>query len=304
MSAHPSARLGAPGSRRTLVAVVRHAGREALQFRLLLLWLLGMAVPTILFALPLTWFLGSELNHSPAAASLASSVGLGALIDLLDAPDLSFSLVYAVLGPPLIVMLVISPWLNALTFGAAQIPRGSRFRALISAANAGYWPMVRMGLLGLVPLMVALMLAKVAGAAVDRYDAHAVLESSSDNWAMLARLFALLLLALAQCTVEVGRAVLVAHPRRRSVVSAWWTGLAFLRRHPLDLFGSWLLITLPLLLLVAILMVLRTNLDQGSAIGLLLALLLAEGSVLVLAWMRCTRLFSMVDLVARFTAHR
>jgi hypothetical protein len=299
-----SAQLNARAPRRTLSLTLRHAGRRALQFRLLLMWLLGMAIPTVLFALPVLSFLGSELDYSPTAPSLASRVGFGALIDLLGAPALSFSLLYAALVPPLIVMLVITPWLNALSLGAAKTPRATTFRALISGANAAYWPMVRLGLFGLVPLMVALLLANIAASAVDRYDQHAVLESSVDHLLLASRLFALLVIALAQCSVEVARAVLVAHPRRRSVLRAWFTGLALLYRHPLYLFGTWLLITVPAMLLVAILMVLRTNLDQGSSIGLSFALLLAEMCVLVLAWMRCARLFSLVDLVAHQTAKR
>ena len=294
----------ARSSRRTLAAVLRHAGRQALQIRLLMLWLLGMAVPTILFALPVTKFLGGELNYLPDSAGLASSFGFSALINLINAPDMSISLLYATMVAPLILMLVISPWLNALAIGSARIPGPAKFPALISAANAAYWPMVRMGLFGFVPLVVALMFAKIAAGAVDRYDEHAVLASSVDHLLLASRLFTLVLIGLAQSTLEVGRAVLVAHPRRHSVVRAWWTGLAFFYRHPLQLFGIWLLITLPSLLLVALLMVLRTNLDQGSTIGLALAFVLAEACVVVLAWMRCARLYSMVDLVSRFTTHR
>ena len=298
MSAHPTARA----SRRTLRIILQHAARQALQPRLLLLWLLGMALPTVLFAVPVTWFLGEELDHSPAAPALASKVGLGAVIDLLGAPALSISLIYAVLVPPIIIMLVIWPWLNALALGAARIPSPARFRALISAANAAYWPMVRLAVLGLVPIALALALAQAALNALASYDARAVLESSAICWSILSWLFVLLVVGLANCTLEVARAVLVAHPRRRSVIRAWWAGLGFLRRHPLYLFGTWLLITLPLQLLVLILMVVRTNLDQGSSLGLLLALVLAEACVVVLAWMRCTRMFSLIDLVARFSA--
>jgi hypothetical protein len=303
MSAHLADSIGRASAAR-LNSALQRAARRALQPRLLVLFVLGMAIPTMLFALPVSFFLGGELNHSPAAATLASSIGLGALIDLIDAPDMSFSLLYAVVVPPLFVMLLISPWLNALALGAARLSRSSGFRALISAANAAYWPMVRIGLFGLLPIVLALVVGQIAAGAVARYDAHAVLQSSVEHLMLMARLFAMLLVALAQSSIEVGRAVLVAHPRRRSVVRAWWAGLAFLRRHPLYLFGGWLLVTVPSLLLAAALMVLRTNLDQGSFPGLVLALVLAEGCVLVLAFMRYARLFLLVDLLAQVSAPR
>jgi len=289
---------------RTLGAVWSRAARHGAQIRLLALWLIVLAVPTLFLLIPLMTVMAPELNYSPSAVPLASTMSLNALNDLFHIKSIGGPVLTAIFTTATVAMFLTSAWLNALALGATRAFGRPKFRVLIGHANAAYWSMVRMGLWSLVPIGVVLVVANMASHAIAKYDESAILASSIDHLHWIARVVVFVLYVTAQCSIETGRALLVAHPRRRSVVRAWFAGLSFLKRHPVRIFGTWLIVTLPVLLLVGALMVLRLNLDQGHVLGSLGAVLLAELAVLALAWMRCTRIFALVDLVALSTARR
>ena len=61
-----------------------HALRPALQWRLLLLWLLALLLPTLVAALPVWSMLGAAFDRSAHAHALARSLDLVAIADLVD----------------------------------------------------------------------------------------------------------------------------------------------------------------------------------------------------------------------------
>jgi hypothetical protein len=273
------------------------AARRAGQHRLLLLWLIAIGIPALLLATPMYLLFAARLNHSIDAASIASKLDFRVLIDL---PGVAFAFPEAISAASISSLMVgffMYAWLNGLAVGASRIKPGSNFSSLIAAANAQYWRMFRLGLWSLVPIGIALAIASAVGQSIDHAKAEAVVASSLDAASHLHLLFTLLLVAMAQCSVEMARAFLAIDPRRRSAVRSWWHGLLMLLRHPIALFGVWLVPSVCSMVLAALLMLVRLNIDQGSAFGLLSAFLLAELVVVWMALMRITRLYALIETV-------
>ena len=273
------------------------AARRSAQHRLIILWIVALGVPTVLFVTPVYLLLAKHLNHSIDSAAIAAHLDLRVLIDL---PGVLFAFPEAV-GAASVASILIGfasyAWLNGLAVGASRFKPNVSYSVLIAAANSQYWRMFRMGLWALVIVGIALAIASAAGSGIERADAEAVVASSLDTVKLLHNLFTLLLLALAQCSLEVGRAFLAIDPRRRSVIRSWWNGVAMLIRHPIRLIAAWLVPSLLSVLLSAALMLLRLNINQGGVIGLAAAFVIAELVVAWMAWMRITKLYALIDTV-------
>ena len=93
-------------------------------------------------------------------------------------------------------------------------------------------------------------------------------------------------------------AQLVAEPQRRSVVLAWWRAVKGLWRQP-GRIALYLLITAAGLLLAAALGVLRLQVAPVGGLSFAAALLAGQAVVAALGWMRCARLFAMVNTAQR-----
>lgn len=290
------ASTGRAGPRGLLLAL-----RPALQWRLLLLWLLAMLLPTLVAALPVWSMLGAAFDRSVHVPSLAQRLDLVAIADLAGLHAQHASAIGGGGSVALVMTLLLSPLLTGAAISAARAPAPLGFAALAAGGVREYARLLRMLAWAIVPLGVAAALgALVAGAAEQP---GAVLESSVDNAAMVAALLTGLLLLLAHATLDTGRAVLALDRRRSSAVLAWRDGLGVIARRPLAVFGVYAVISIIGLALAAALAVARLNvpaLGAGSFIG---SLVLAQLAVLVLAWMRCARLFGLMEL-ARTAAAR
>jgi hypothetical protein len=192
--------------------------------------------------------------------------------------------------------LLLSPLLTGAAITAARAPAPLGFAALAAGGVREYGRLLRMLLWAVVPLGLAAFLGAIATGAADDHAAQAVLESSANNAAMGAAIVAGVLLLLAHATLDAGRAVLALDRRRRSAVLAWCDGLGLLARRPLASFGLYLGVTAAGLGLAGLLAVARLNLPALGAGSFLGGLLLAQLAVLALAWMRCARLFGLMEL--------
>lgn len=288
----PQQALHTPASTRR--AVLLQALRPALQWRLLLLWLLALLLPTLVATLPLWNMLKTALDRSLWARPLAKRLDLVAIADLAGLHAQHASAIGSGGSVALVMTLLLSPLLTGAAISAARAPAPLGFAALAAGGVREYGRLLRMLAWAVVPLGVAAFLgALVAGAAEQP---GAVLESSVDNAAMVAAVLTGLFLLLAHATLDTGRAVLALDRRRSSAVLAWCDGLGVIARRPLAVFGVYGGITIIGLALAAALAVARLNvpaLGAGSFIG---GLVLAQLAVLVLAWMRCARLFGLMEL--------
>ena len=268
------------------------AARHALQWRLLLLWLLALALPLVLASLPLWVALAGVLDHAVLGKHLVEGFELPVFVEAMRMlPERGYSPTSGM--GAVIVFVLLLPWLTGIVFTGARTSAPQGFAALLKGGLTEYWRMARLWLWALVPLGLAagagaglLHLAKEQALTM-------TLEADADHLTQATIAISALLFLLAHASIDAARAQLVLEPRRRSVVLAWWRATRELVRRPSRIF-LYLLATAAGLLLAALLGWLRIQVLPVTTLGFVAALLLGQALVLVLAWMRCTRLFALV----------
>lgn len=274
------------------------AARAALQWRLLVLWAGLLLVPTLVMALPFWRLLGGALDHSVHATALASH------LDALNAFDLVavFKRESGMLGTvgvlSLVLTLALSPLLSGMAVTAARAAQPLGFGRLITGAFAEYGRMVRMLVWSAIPLGAAVALGGWIMDLIDKHNQAAIVADDAARTGKLGIAAALIVFAFAHATVDAGRAVLAAAPRRTSAVKAWWAGLMLVLRRPVATLGSWLVLGLIGLALAAVLGLLRLQLPPLGAGAILLGFIVTQAAALCLAWSRQARLFVLVAQIA------
>ena len=277
---------------------LKHASRAALQWRLLLLWLAAVLLPTAVLALPFWRALAPALDYSVRAPELARALDMLALTDLFNEVRRNAVAVQAGALVALAMALLLSPFLSGAIVTAGRAPHTATLRELVAGGVSEYPRMLRMLLWAAVPLGAALALGLSLADAAGDYAARAVRESDAALWQNAATLGALLLVALANLTLDAGRAQLAIDRRRTSAVKAWWWGVQLLLRRPGAMLGSYALLTVAGLLLAGLLAVARLQVQASNGWLLLAAFVLAQLVALAVAWMRTARLFALMSLSA------
>ncbi len=272
------------------------AGRAALQWRLLLLWLGLLLIPAIVAVIPVWHTLSASLDHAVHAAALAQQLDLMTVADLAANAGRNGAAISQAAIAGIVLTLLLSPLLSGLVVTAARAPAPPRFGALLTGAFSEYGRMLRMLQWSIVPLGLALAIGAGALKLADKHAAAAVLEADADLARHLALLLTGLLFLLACATLDAGRAALAVDRRRTSAVKAWWRGLGMLRQRPLACLAIYLAITLLGLALYALLGVARLNLAAPGPLAIVAGFLATQLAVLVLAWMRSARLFALIDV--------
>lgn len=285
-----------PPARALAPVAIAQAARAALQWRLLLLWVLLMLIPTAIVAIPIWQTLSASLDYSVHAAALARELDATVVTDLLAMHGKSAAAFSNAALVALVTTLLLSPLLSGMAITAARAQQPARFGALASGALAEYPRLLRMLLWSAIPLGAALAAGSAALDAAANHGANALTASSAALTHYLALGLMALLFAIAHATLDAGRAALAIERRRRSAIKAWWSGCKLLATRPLATFGIYLAISLAGLALAALLGVARLNLPGGSALAFAGALLLTQVIVAVLAWMRSARLFALIEL--------
>ena len=268
------------------------AGRKALQWRLLLLWLLGLALPLLLLCLPLWFALAGPLDHSLLGKQLVDGFDAAVYIEALMGLARRRQAASAGLGAMLVYLLLL-PWLTGIAMTAARSSQRLGFGALLKGGLTDYGPMARLWLWAVVPLGLAGAVGAGVLYLVKQQALTMTLEADAVHLRQAALAFSALLLLLALATVDAARAQWVIEPRRRSVIGVWWRGARLLLRRP-ECILMYLLLTGFGLAVAAALGWLRIQLPPVSGLSFVLALLLGQALTLVLAWMRCARLFALV----------
>ena len=292
----PSVPFSTTAADQLSLASLAHAARASLQWRMLLLWVVLMLIPTAIVVMPVWQTLSANLDHAVHAPALAQHLDMTAIADLMAAHGKSSSAFSNSAVLALIVTLLLSPLLSGMAVTAARSPRTLGFRALAGGALAEYPRMLRVLVWAAVPLGIALAVGAAASAAADKFAAGAIVAADASLPAALASVLTVLLLVLAHATLDAGRAALAIERRRSSAVKAWWSGCKILLRRPLATLGVYLAISLAGLGLAALLSVARLNLPGGGAASFIGALLLTQVIVAVIGAMRSARLFAMVAL--------
>lgn len=281
-----------------LTTTLLHAGRAALQWRLLLLWLAAVLLPTAVLALPFWHALAPALSHSVRAPELAQALDLMSVADIIGEMRRSTVALQAGGLVALALTLLLSPFLSGAIVTAGRAPHTATLRELVAGGVAEYPRMFRMLLWAVVPLGAALALGAALTGAADDYSATAVQAADAAPWQWAAALGAVLLVALANLTLDAGRAQLAVDRRRTSAVKAWWRGVQLLLRRPGAVLGCYALLTSAGLLLAALLALARLQVQGSNGVLLLAAFALAQLVALAVAWMRAARLLALMTLSA------
>lgn len=281
-----------------LTTNLKNAARAALQWRLLLIWLAAVLLPSLLLALPVWSVLSDVLGHSVRAPELARALDLIAFADV--AGELRRNLVALQAGAlaALAATLLLSPFLTGVIATAGRAHETARFRELFAGGMAEYPRMFRMLLWGVVPLGVALGAGAALGEAAEKYALDATLASDAWRWSTAAHIVTAVLLLLANLTLDAGRAQLAVDRRRTSAVKAWWWGLKLLLRRPSAVVGAYLALTVGGVLLAALLALARLQVAGSNVLLLVAAFVLAQLIALAVAWMRAARLFALMTVSA------
>ena len=277
-------------------ATLRQSGRQALQWRLLLLWVLTLLLPTAIIALPFWASLSAALDYSLYAAQWSRQLDAVVVGDVM-ARLMENGMALGQAGfLAVLLTLLLSPFLTGMVIASAsaRAPATPGFGGLIQGGVREYGRLLRMLVWALVPLGLAVALGSVGTHWAEKSAGKAILESAVELHQHLAMGLMAVLLLLAHASVDAGRAQFALFSKRRSAIKAWWSGLKTLRRHLLPTLGGHLAFTVVGLLLAAVLTALRLAMPQLGAFWMVLGLLLAQVIVAILAWMRIARLLTLV----------
>ena len=268
----------------------------AVQWRLLLLWLLIMLIPATVVALPLWRMLSDLLDTSVHAAEWAQHFS-----DIMF-NDLAFSLsehsawlgATALLG--LVLTLLLSPFLDGMIVGSGRAGRALGFGSLLQNGFVEYGRMFRIMVWSLVPYAIVMGVAAMGSHMADKHADKAVLESQVDMYASIAHWVLLIVFVVVQSIVESARAAFIADTGLRSATRALGRGIRQLLRRPLRTLLFYLVVTVVGLLLASVFGVARIHVTAFGLFGFLLALVLSQLVVLTVGWMRTARLFALAEV--------
>ncbi|WEN16545.1 hypothetical protein PY254_07745 [Rhodanobacter sp. AS-Z3] len=290
-------------SRRVDSAALMRAPFAAMQWRLLLLWVLLLLLPTAVVSLPFWRAISSVLDHSIHVQEWATTFSGAMLTDGMTALNMSSWFGGLALSGMLLTVLLL-PFLNGMVVGTGRAGRTLGFSHLLQCGVVEYGRMFRLMLWSLLPYVVmAALIGMVMGMAGDVGD-KAVLESQADRASHLALFVAGVLFVLAQSIVESSRAAFIADTGLRSATRAMGRGVMQLLRRPFSTLLGYLLISVIGYAIAMAIGVARVHTPAVGVVGLLLAMLLAQLLVLVIGWVRVARLFALAEVARSLTSSR
>jgi hypothetical protein len=280
-------------SRRTDVGALMLAPVAALQWRLLLLWLVFLLLPTAVAALPAWRTLAGLLDRSVHAADWARHFDGLAFGDVIHALGASGEALHGSLLLATVFALLLGPFLTGMTVATGRAGRALGFGQLMQSGVIEYGRMFRMLLWSLLPYAVAIGLGALAIKVAHQSGGHAVLQSAADRYMRTAFWVLAVLFMLAHAVVESARAAFIVDPGLRSATRALGRGFMQLVRRPLGTLLSYLVIGAIGSAIALACGVGRVHTPAVGPGGFLLALLLAEQDVHATGWMRVARLFAL-----------
>jgi hypothetical protein len=272
--------------------------KSALQWRLLLLWILATLVPTLLVATPLWGTLDAQFGHSVHAAQIAAGQDMSLLMQGMAKASENFGWLAPVIGGSTLLMLLVAPWLTGMVIASLRAGRRLGFGELVHGGVSEYWRMLRMMLWSLIPLGIALAIGGAVMGAMGKGAAHAVLASDADAAGRNGMIVAGIVFVLLHATVEAGRGWLGADRNLRSVIRAWWRGVKLLVRRPLATLLVYVIASLVGYGLAVLFALWRVHADGTGTGAFVLSFLLGQAIVAMVAWARIARVTGMATLAA------
>lgn len=291
-------------ARRVNLAALLRAPLVALQWRLLLLWLVFLLLPTAMVALPLWRALAGLLDRSVHAVAWAQHLDGLMLADVMSALGDQGAWLSGTGILALVFALLLAPLLAGMTVASGRVGRVLGFSQLLQSGVIEYGRMFRLMLWSLLPYAIAFAAAAMAFHAADAHAETAVLESRADLYQHLALGALAVLLVLAQAIVESARAAFIADAGLRSATRALGRGFMQLLRRPLSTVLTYLVVGAIGYGLAIVCGIWRIHTPAIGLGGFLLALLASELAVLLIGWTRVARLFALAEVSRSLIATR
>lgn len=271
---------------------------SALQWRLLLLWILATLVPTLLVATPLWRALQAQFGHSLYASRIAAGQDVSLLMQGLGKFAEHMGWLATGLGSSTLLMLLVAPWLTGMVVASLRAGRRLGFGELVHGGMSEYWRMLRMMLWSLIPLGIAVAIGAGVMGAMRSGAENAILASDADAASRNGMIVAGIVFVLLHATVEAGRGWLGADRALRSVIKAWWRGVKLLVRRPVATLLVYVIASLVGYGLAALFAWWRVRADGTGAGAFTLTFLLGQAVVAMIAWARIARVTGMASLAA------
>lgn len=280
-------------ARRTDVGSVLRAPLDALQWRLLLLWLVCLLLPTAVAALPLWQALAGLLDRSVHAGAWARQFDALMIGDAMSALSDGSAWFHGSLILATAFALLLGPFLTGMTVAAGRAGRVLGLGQLLQSGVIEYGRMFRVLLWSLLPYAIAIGVGALALVVAHKQAGRAVLQGAADRYQHTALWVLAVLLVLAHAVAEAARAAFIVDPGLRSATRALGRGFLQLMRRPLGTLLSYLLIGAIGYAIALAFGVGRVHTVAAGAGGFLLALAWAELATLAVGWTRVARLFAL-----------
>lgn len=275
---------------------------RALQWRMLLWWLLALWLPTLLVAAPLWSGLQAQWGQSPHAAAIAAARELPLLADAFAGIDKEMNVISIAALFATALTLLLSPWLAGMVVASIRAGRKLGMGELLQGGVREYGRMFRTLLWSILPLGLAIGIGAVAIKMAGKQADTAILASQAETADRIGLAVLAVLFVFAHMTVEAGRGWFGADAGLRSAIRAWWRGTKLVLRRPLAALVVYLGTSLIAYVLAALFGIWRLNTSGAGFGGFLLGLLLAQLVFLALAWGRIARLYGFADLAGTAAA--
>jgi hypothetical protein len=290
-------------ARRVDMGAVFRALFTAIQWRLLLVWLLLLLIPTLVVALPVWGTLSELLDHSVHADAWAKqfdAMMAGDVVRIVS--DQTGGLKAAAIAGTLVTLL-LSPWLNGMIVGAGRSGRTPSMGEHLHNGLSMYGKMFRLLLWSVLLYAGAAWLVSHGADFADKHDEKAVLKSQGDQWEHSVYWLIGVLFVLVHAIVDSARSAYIADPSLRSATIALVRGVMQLLRRPLTTLFTYVLISAIGYGLILLLGMLRIQWSAASWIGLIGGVLLVQLLSAVTGWTQAARVFALAE-VARSLGRR
>jgi hypothetical protein len=274
-------------------SVLAQSGKFALQWRLLILWIVILLIPTAVMTMPLWHVISSQLNNSVHASELAHHLTMNAIYDVVGAMFVNKLMMHQALMDSVVLTLLLSPFLNGAIVTAARSTTPLAMGKLVHGGIAEYWRMFRMVVWAIIPFGIAGAITMGMMHWSDGVAEKAILQSDADFASNVTMIIMIVLLIIADASVDAGRAQFVHSTVRRSAIKAGWTGLMMVLKRPVTTLGVYVVITLIGFILAAVFGLLRKNVGDISGVGFVIGLILTQLIVAATAWMKIARLYAL-----------
>ena len=269
---------------------------SGLRWRVLLWWLIALAVPALVALLPIWAGLQSQFAYSPKAAAIAAMDDLPLLIEGLRGMSEQFQGINLAGVVAAVITALLSPWLTGMVVASIRARRSLGMGELAHGGLSEYGRMFRMLLWSILPVGIAIGIGAAVSAALGSQVEDAILASEAARGSNIGMGVAVVLALFAHATVEAGRGWMAADIALRSVIRAWWRGLKLVLRRPLASLVVYLGTAIVGYGLALVFSWLRFRTGGASTGDFVLGILATQGVVAMLAYARIARLHGFAAL--------